>query len=495
MAKKASYNYKHYTKYNASAISSAPCVGSANILVIPVWFTDSSNYITASNKENVRSDIQTAYFGTNHQTGWRSVKTFYEEESHGALTFTGTVSEWYSCGKSSTYYGSDYYYEDPSDEDSYVSRTPDLVQDASDWYFTHHSDNRTSYDMDNDGYIDSVMLIYAAPDHIAADSEYDNLWAYCYWTGEYSNVTNPTANVFFWASYDFMYGSNKAYSRTGKSYYAGGDTRYSSIDTHTYIHEMGHVFGLEDYYDYSKQHNPAAGFSMQDNNVGSHDPFSSYALGWGKAYIPTETTTINLKPFQDSGEMILLSPNPDSNNSPFAEYLLLEYYTPTGLNKFDCDHKYSDAYPQGPNTQGIRLWHVDARLAKVTVNYYSGNVSYALTTNPPRKYNNVTMANSNTYLGNGIAADSGYLSPLGSEYYNFNILQMIRNTTSLSEDNYLNNNLRSNDLFKAGATFSMSTYKYQFAKTGKLNSNTNLGFTFTVNTLTSDNASITITKL
>ena len=72
---------------------------------------------------------------------------------------------------------------------------------------------------------------------------------------------------------------------------------------------------------------------------------------------------------------------------------------------------------------------------------------------------------------------------------------MIRNTTSLSEDNYLNNNLRSNDLFKAGTTFSMSTYKYQFAKTGKLNSNTNLGFTFTVNTLTSDNASITVTKL
>jgi M6 family metalloprotease-like protein len=420
------------------------------------------------------------------------VKTFYEEESHGALTFTGKVSEWYSCGKSSTYYSVDNYYKNPSDPSSYVHNTSDLVIAASDWYFDNHTDDdRLNYDKDGDGYLDSVMLIYGAPDHIAAGSDDDNLWAYCFWTDENPNVTSPTANVFFWASYDFMYSSSKAYQRTGKSYYGGGDTRYCSIDTHTYIHEMGHVFGLEDYYDYSGQHNPAAGFSMQDNNVGSHDPFSSYALGWGKAYIPTETTTINLKPFQDTGEMILLSPNPDSNNSPFAEYLLLEYYTPTGLNKFDCDHKYSDAYPQGPNTQGIRLWHVDARLAKF--NQYNGSLSP--TTNPPSQYNKVIMINSNTYLGNGITADSGYLSPLGSEYYNLNILQMIRNTTSLSEDNYLNNNLRSNDLFKAGATFSMSTYKYQFTKTGKLNSNTNLGFTFTVNALTSDNASITVTKL
>lgn len=484
MAKKASYNYKHYTKYNASAISSAPCVGSANILVIPVWFTDSGNYIASSNKENVRSDIQAAYFGTNEETGWRSVKTFYEEESHGSLTFTGKVSEWYSCGKASTYYNTD------------SSLTSDLVVTASDWYFNNHSDARTNYDKDGDGYLDSVMLIYGAPDYGSLnDNSRSNLWAYCFWIQDpnVQSTSKPGANVFFWASYDFMYNSSKAYQRTGKSYYGGGDTTYCSLDTHTFIHEMGHVFGLEDYYDYSGQHSPAAGFSMQDNNVGSHDPFSSYALGWGKAYIPAETTTINLKPFQDTGEMILLSPNPDSNNSPFAEYLLLEYYTPTGLNRFDSDHQYREGYqyPQGPNTRGIRLWHVDARLAK----YNSYNGSLSITSNPPGQYNKVTMVNSNTYLGNGVTADSGYLSPLGSEYYNFNILQMIRNTASLSEDNYLNNNLRSNDLFKAGATFSMSTYKYQFAKTGKLNSNTNLGFTFTVNTLTSDNASITITKL
>ena len=210
-----------------------------------------------------------------------------------------------------------------------------------------------------------------------------------------------------------------------------------------------------------------------------------------EAYIPTETTTIYLKPFQDTGEMILLSPSPDSNNSPFAEYLLLEYYTATGLNKFDCDRQYNYPYdyPQGPNTRGIRLWHVDARLVKY--DRYSGQ--YSLTSNPPSQSNEVKMAMSNTYDNGSINEE--YLSPLGSSYYNYNILQLIRNNTSSNVNSFLNNNLKSGDLFKANDTFSMSTYKYQFVKNGKLNTNVDLGFTFTVNTIGTNSASITVTKL
>lgn len=446
-------------------------------MVIPIWFTDSGNYIASANKENVRSDIQTAYFGTNEETGWRSVKTFYEEESHGALTFTGTVSEWYSCGKSSSQYYTD------------TNATVSLVNTATTWYFNNHTtDKRKNYDKDGDGYIDSVMLIYAAPDHSAAGTDNDNLWAYCYWVGDTSakNARNPGANVFFWASYDFMYSKSKAQERTGKTNYGGGDTSHCIIDAHTYIHEMGHVFGLEDYYDYSGQYNPAAGFSMQDNNVGGHDPFSSYALGWGKAYIPTETTTIDLKPFSETGEMILLDPTPNTKNSPFDEYLLLEYYTPTGLNKFDCDYKYGGAYPQGPKDSGIRLWHVDARLAQYD---YYGSIDF--TDLPPSSTNDmVTMAMSNTYYKSGVSA--GYLSPLGSEYYNCNILQLIRNdryTTYKPTTDFTSSNL-----YKSGATFNVDRVKGQFVKSGKFNDNTDFGFTFKINALDENRASITVTK-
>ena len=251
---------------------------------------------------------------------------------------------------------------------------------------------------------------------------------------------------------------------------------------------MGHVFGLEDYYDYSGQYNPAAGFSMQDNNVGGHDPFSSYALGWGKAYIPTETTTIDLKPFSETGEMILLDPTPNANNSPFDEYLLLEYYTPTGLNKFDSDYKYGNRYPQGPKDSGIRLWHVDARLAQYHYSYSGG--SFSLTTQLPSNDNRVKMGMSNTYDD---GSESAYLSPLGSQYYDFNILQLIRNGSSF--DYMPTNDFASGNMFKANATFSADKVKNQFKKTGKFNDNTNFGFTFKVNALDQNRASITVTKL
>ena len=458
-------------------------MGEANILVIPVWFNDSSDFIFESNKSKVKDDIQKAYFGTNQETGWRSVKTYYEEESHGALTLNGKVADWYLHDKSYTYYRND----------GNSSKTCSLVKSASDDYFDNNpGDSRTNYDKDGDGYLDSVMLIYGAPDCRSLGGGQNNLWAYCYWADDpQKDSAEPGLNVFFWASYDFMYNGSKAFERTGKTTYANGDTSHCTIDAHTYIHEMGHVFGLEDYYDYSQQYNPAGGFSMQDYNVGGHDPFSSYALGWGSAYIPKETTTIDLKPFAETGEMILLSPNPNSRNSPFDEYLLLEYYTPTGLNKFDCDYKYSNAYPRGPKDCGIRLWHVDARLAKF--NSYDGSLT--LTTNPPSRSNLVIMAMSNTYEGNGINSDSGYLSRLGSAYYDFNILQLIRNDSSATYKPDSNDNLKSDYLYKSGSSFSMSDVGGQFFNNAKLNKNIDLGFTFTVNSTNEYRASITVTKL
>ena len=476
--------YKDLFNNSSYVLSTTPSVGEANILVIPVWFTDSSTYISASNKENVREDIHAAYFGTNEETGWRSVKTYYEEESHGALTLTGTVSGWYECGKSSSNYR--------VDDD--LSKTIGLVKTATEWYFKQNQTaNRTDYDCDKDGYLDGVMLIYATPDLQASghDEGYDNLWAYCYWVQERSvkSVMNPGANAFFWASYDFMYGQEIASVRTGKSNSPfHGDTSHCNIDAHTFIHEMGHMFGLNDYYDYSGKYSPAAGFSMQDSNVGGHDPFSSFALGWGQAYVPTETITINLKPFVETGEMILLSPSFNQYDSPFDEYLLLEYYTPTGLNAFDTQYQYSSSlYPKGVQTSGIRLWHVDDRLY-----YEETGKQFSFTTNPKDKSHTVEEAFTNTY-SDGTEETEAYCSPLGSDYYNFNQLQLIHNNT---RTNYKPTaNLSNNSLFKVGNSFDMNTYKRQFVKSGKLNQNIDLGFTFTVESVTAEYATITITKL
>ena len=458
-------------------------MGKANILVVPIWFTDSTNYIKEANKDNVKEDIHTAYFGTNEETGWRSVKTYYEQESHGTLTLNGTVSDWYECQKASTYYA----------DDVTTDKTIALVKEVANWYFKNNpTASRLDYDQNVDGFLDGIMLIYGAPDYVALnkiyDDKYDNLWAYCYWVQEVQeqSMSKPGANAFFWASYDFMYNRSKSASRTGVSKaYNSGDTSHCNIDSHTYIHEMGHMFGLTDYYDYSGQYNPAGAFSMQDSNVGGHDPYSSFALGWGKAYVIEETTTINLKPFSETGEMILLSPSYNEYNSPFDEYLLLEFYTPTGLNEFDSTYTYLGSYPKGPQDMGIRLWHVDSRL------YYEKGNSFEFTTNPKDETHPVEEAFTNTYPSND-EGDS-YLSPLGEEYYNYDVLHLIRNNTTATYK--ATNDFNTNSMFKAGSSFNMNTYKKQFPNSGKLDQNIDLGFSFTVNSVTQEYASITVTKL
>ena len=56
------YKYRDYMEGNYFYLGSAPSTGEASLLVVPIWFTDSSTYI--SSKNNVRSDIQKAYLGT-----------------------------------------------------------------------------------------------------------------------------------------------------------------------------------------------------------------------------------------------------------------------------------------------------------------------------------------------------------------------------------------------------------------------------------------------
>jgi len=470
-----------------------PTKGNPNILVIPVWFTDSSNYI--SNKDNVRSDIELAYFGSKENTGWQSTKTYYETLSNGLLSIGGKVSDWYECGISSTTAaGYEQYYDD---EGNFIDKTSDLVQNAADWYFTsNHSEKRTDYDSDGNGYLDGVVLIYGAPDYSSSGSEADNLWAYCYWAEEEASISAPKASVYFWASYDFMYSyGTKAKERTGKSNYGCGDTSNCTIDAHTFIHEFGHVLGLNDYYDYNSSTNPAAGFSMQDQNVGSHDPYSAMLYGYVDPYIPTESCSLTIYPFQDSHDVILLSPSWNNDNSPFDEYLLLELYTPTGLNEFDVKHQYMER-TTGPDSVGIRLWHVDARLASLKdYNERTGTYTYNYNiTNPTEEYVGMMMTNT-SYSEDEYYADESYCSQLGSDYYDYDELHLIRNKTSTTWKT--TSDLTTSDLFANGSSFSMSKYAKQFVHNGKLDSQKDLGWSFSValdSSSSSVSATITLTK-
>ena len=466
---KLNYLYKDVDENSiyGDNVDHCPKSGNPKLLIVPVWFTDSSNYIQTDKKSTVKEDIEKTYFGTESETGWNSVSSYYTTESGGRCNLTGVVTDWWECGYSASQINTS-------------GKTAQLVEEAVDWYFSlSGSDSRSSFDTDRNGYLDGVMLIYGAPDSQVLSSMPDNMWAYCFYVQDDSlkNTSKPGPNVFFWASYDFMYGDSSLTN------YYNGDTSHCTIDAHTFIHEMGHVFGLEDYYDYNNQYLPAAGFSMQDYNVGGHDPFSVMAYGWADPYVPTESCTIEIEPFVTSHDLIVLSPD-FTMKSAFDEYIILELYTPTGLNKFDSDYKYSGVYPQGPSVAGIRVWHVDARLYA----YYRDTI----TNDPNTGYVEILQSNTSYKSGSSENSRCSVLASEDSRYYDYNLLQMIRNNTSTTY--HPTDKLSSSNMFKTGDTFSMSKYKNQFVNSGKLNSEINLGFTVNFTSVTSTKATIEIVK-
>ena len=270
---------------------------------------------------------------------------------------------------------------------------------------------------------------------------------------------------------------------------------------------MGHVLGLEDYYDYNSDANSpfdknfwAGAYSMQDFNVGGHDPYSIISLGWANPYVPTETITYTIRPFESSGDVIMLTP--DFTNSAFDEYILIELYTPTGVNERDTKYQYSGRYPVGPTTAGIRIWHVDSRLIIPSgpTTDRDGNTYYTRSTISTSidKTSLYCLGPTNTTYKRG-GSNNGY-STLYPELRNYHLLELIRNEDYMHTR--YNDEIANSDLFKTGSTFTFNDYSKYFTRTDGgifssnkvMNNGKTLGFTVSIDSVNSSRAIVTVTK-
>ena len=471
-----------YTLTDLEHNSGAPMLpksGSPKMLIIPVKFTDSNKYI--SKYDNVKNDLETVFFGNSSQIGYESVKTYYEKESFNKVSLTGTVSDWYECGKSSS-----------SINDS--PATDNIKTNAVEWFFSSNpSEDRKSYDLDNDGYLDGVVLIYGSPDYVTGKLG-DNrrtMWAsVASATGIFANKEKPVACGYMWASYDFIYPTTeRAISRTGKSYSYGSAVgmrmSYMQFDPFTYIHETGHMFGIGDYYSYTESERFYAGdANMQSASLLTHDPYSLMLFGWADPYIPEFEGTITIGGLVDSHDIIMLKPDTSTPNSPFDEYILIDLYTPTGLNKFHAIEHPSIHGAGGSlddlSQPGIRIWHVDARLANRNQNYRQDS----LTTNPKTS-------------GATLIADNSLGTITNNLYKNYVELTMIRNNTSLKFENL--SYVRKGDLFQTGDTFSQTKFSKQFPEGNKLDNGSTLGWSIKVDLIMKTGneyvADVTVSKI
>ena len=452
-----------------------PRSGNVKGLVIPIYFTDTPTYIAKLNEENpdlgltkekVLTDLNTAFFGEGRDDGWNSVSSYYKQVSNNQLNLTGKVSNWYEPGKAST--------------DITGSTLNDLIKDAVNWYFTTTGESKKDYDSDNNGVIDYINIIYGRDDY---DEKIDDPEMALYWGKISSNSgsivpgegDDPDVKFHMWAAYSDMY----------------NNLMNTPVDAHVYTHETGHTFGLEDYYDYNneKDARPMAGATMMFHNTHQQDPFSTLSLGWSKVIVPETSCVIELNDYQTSHQSILLSAHPEAVNSPFDEYILVELYAPNGVNKFDTEHAWRGYYSKGALEPGIRLWHVDARIAE---QISEGN--FELTTNPlTTRYSDYAFTNS---------TGENHGSIMGQDYHDYSMLFEIRNDKEISylpDKNDKHCMFTDETLFHPGDVFTLEEYGSQFIEGTKLNNGEALPWKITVESIASEGegykATITLENL
>lgn len=332
-----------------------PATGNSKILVIPIATSDKS--FTDTELE----DINTAFFGEADSSNHDSVASYYKKSSYSKLNITGEVTKIVKFNMTAAQLEKQFEIKQKNNEnytDYILNSALEVLDDTIDF---------AEYDSNGDGYIDAVWMVYAP----SYDSSSDFYWAYTTW-----NSIGPSQNSLY--TYDGVHPS--AYSWASKSFLY--EKKYQNFpDTHTYIHETGHLLGLDDYYsyDYDSSKNfdtPIGGIDMMDLNIGDHTSFSKYLLGWIEPTVVTpellesNDNTFTLTSFTEKGKCLLIPIiNKDNtlnyNNTAFDEYLLVEYYTPTNLNELDLT-----AYTSGVSTYqkpGVLLYHINARVGKIEV--------------------------------------------------------------------------------------------------------------------------------
>ena len=455
---KLQYDYFDAWSNYGTGVDCLPASGSINFLVIPVWFTNSSSYFSEEKKGEICADIQELLFGEHE--GFKTLKSYYEKESRGALSLSGTIAPWYNDIQVSTAYN-----------DQITSDVHSLGQRAVEDYFASNLDDSISnYDHDNDGKVDGLILMYGANFYGASLSSNDSN-AFASKFNDHGAGSNPKINTMCFCPIGGLYGFDGAatsaqresedLSKVNPDKFAEGAT--------TLIHEVAHMIGARDLYTRTAHSamglsgtkcEPGGRFSMQDNNVGSHDPLQTNLFGWGnpmvfaaKNYEIGTSLDVYIDDFQSTHDSIILTPEWNEADSPFDEYLLLELFSPTGLNEYHANKNTSAYDAKGT---GIRLWHAD---------------------NAMQRNNNGERVN---IIENGSLTFLSDNHDVGDNRFYFN--RFIRNDTN---DTYeTSSKFRPESLFRTGDDFSMDAFQKQFLdEKGLLDSGKKLGWQFEVTSL------------
>lgn len=502
---KLKYTYQNLSGVLANNEDVCPSIGDVNLLVIPVHLPGDNTYYT----EEIRQDIQKAFFGKkDDRLGFKSVSEYYYESSYGQLNFQGTVTNWFDVAE----YTSIKNVNQITDGNDGTIVT-EILQKAVYWAEVVEGIDLTQFDYDKDGSIDGIWLVY---DHLDYQTEYElnvknnpnfdgsynsAFWNYTGWDWlTIPNIEKPTTSAFTWASFSMMYTS---YAKRDLYGFIEFDTKNTKLDSHVYIHETGHLLGLDDYYaNDDGEYHPVGKSTMMDQNVCDLDSYSKMLLGWVTPYVVYGTSEILIPRATSSKHGVIVIPSnyeeisnlveqyilKDKLNefiyefNPFSEYLMIDLYTPDGLNEQDTKGQIIYGRNASINNTGVRIYHVDSRIFKAKILNYDGGQKFIYEDN--YVWDGDTLNNDEVILmpiSNQKIEESHFQLPDYFDYYDQIRLLEANQTNSFSYDGLLNKNT----LFTPESKdFSIEEFGYQFFNANyKYNDGNELPFRVNIKTL------------
>ena len=394
---KMKYNYTSLSGLLSENESVCPSLGDVNLLVIPVHIPGSTTYRT----EEIRKNIEKVFFSKNDEKlGYKSVSEYFKESSYGQLNFKGKVTDWFDVDQHTKI--------KRADQVSYGSNGTiinDILPAAVSWAKTTQKVNLKDYDKNGDGAIDAVWLVYDHLDYLTnAEQEYlnngvignvnysfTNFTDWDYNTPNASGNEDPTTSGFAWASISSMLIGYCFRNADGIAILNNLDS--IKLDSHVYIRETCHLLGLESYNasDDSYYH-PAGMTTMMDLSVGDLDSYSKMLLGWITPYVVYGTSEILIPATSSSKHGVIVIPSNFEKISneievaiangtidqftyefnPFSEYLMIDLYSPDGLNYIDTFGTLTNGSVACMNKTGVRIYHVDSRIFECKVLNYEG---------------------------------------------------------------------------------------------------------------------------
>ncbi|HZJ89122.1 MAG TPA: hypothetical protein VFD05_00330 [Bacilli bacterium] len=474
-------NYSNRALDHAIEMTALDSLGEQKLLVVPVVFSNTAG--THDTEEN-HEMLERVFFGESEDTGWESLASYYAKSSYGRLTLTGEVADYFYLDYS-TFELAEKHVDDAQyiGEDHYWDETHHVIKDI---YNTYDAEYLKQFDLDGDGFVDAFWMVYMAEIGAVGDDS-DVFWAYKFYWNRLPNKDKPTPNTYAWAGFTF--------ARDGKGY------SYAEPDAHTFIHETGHLLSLPDYYDYDTDSrtgmqltNPSGGLDMMAYNIADHNSYSKYRYNWIEPYVVEGNADITIAPFESSGDAILLKNG--WNGHAYDEYLMFDFYTPTGLNEKDSEEGgYSSKRNPNSGTRnftipGVRIWHVDSRLLKYVYDHTGEFVS--------RTWTNTISGDAYHYtaVGPSNTASRSRAQKIGTETEIADDLKLLHLLNAEGRTGKVGNWLRTGTvagnkaLFQEGDVIEYDNWKQYLQNSEAFNDGTPVGYTVEIGEMTEEGVTI-----